>query len=532
MNKKILSLLILVLILFPVFGKSKLGGEARLSFGLIHRNDQGWPVWDFGFLNNSEANFSLMLDENTRELNSDSDGMYAEVKARADVRIKASQYPIVTNGGWKKVPDKFFKFKVYLDHFNVVIDRKTNFKVSLMGSLSETRYAKGWETEENGSVIGTSTFISKTALLTNEPLKNSASPCNGWIPGLAIIYGKLSLSIGIDAGYGNHIENDFGEKYNSNTYASRNIGMLLLLAADDIQLGDILSLSGSVGFVQSSDFTVLGNRIGAQRHLVFGGKMQVTLADFLLNIGGNGNLALIMEKQYTDVWQPYSVEASGEVAYRGILPISLEIWYLDNWALWNAADKPKMCTIDNKNDLGYVYRDADGKLIKDNKTFLHQALSARFRIDPFKMFGVVIRFEDIMNQLIIGADVPIRIGGSLTITPSFEFTNNTNKKFIYGYWIPMGTKNSIAEGKVALDYEHELFKVGGSLRLGKESLMHSLYFKPAFEVSTDKIIKNLTLKFKWKGATFASMKEFYAPSLKAHGGVDAGEFVLEGSAKF
>lgn len=532
MNKKIASLLISFLILLPIFAASKFGGEARLSFGIIHRDDKGQAVWDFGFLNTSEANFKMVIDENIRETSAEN-GVYAEVKAHADVRIKAGAFPIVTHTSWKEVPPKFFKFKIYLDYFNIVFDKDRNFKLSLMGSLAETRYAKGWQVEEDyGNTIGTSPFISKSALLTNESVKGSAQPSNGWIPGLALIYGKFSLSLGIDGGYGNHITNDWGQNYNKNNYSSHNIGIILLAAADDIYLTDAIALSGTFGFVQSSDFMSLGRQLGAQRHLVFGGKAAITLGDFLFNIGGNGNLALIMQNQYTDVWQPYSLELSGQMAYKVVLPVSIDVWYLDNWALWTAGDKPLFCTYDNKDDLGFVYRDINGNFLKSNKSFLHQALSARLKVQPLPLFGITLRLEDIINQFIVGIDLPFNVTSSLVITPSFEYTNNTSKKFIMGYWIGLTNKNSITEGKLTTKYTAECFTIDGGIRIGKESLMRGFYVKPLFSISSDKLIKNLMLKFKWKGATFSSEQNGTAPSGKSHTGTDFGEFMFEAGVKF
>ncbi|MDD6957796.1 MAG: hypothetical protein SPJ08_02785 [Sphaerochaetaceae bacterium] len=561
MKKRIgVILLVSLLLASSVFAASVFTGKARLRLGAWNSYDyeKGLSKWTYGLMDKSDAKVNFIIDELIG--NTTGEGkIFGEVNATAGLRLKPgndvgfmSEW-VGPNGnpGAPWVEGKSVQFKLALNYANIVFNKEKNLKLGISGTWPQPRYAQGWEVEiDNGNTIASDPFFTyATAFKTftddgdGKSRGYQARAMGGWIPAVTFTYDKYALSLALDGGINN---NDVKDP-----------GVVALLQGNGIELADNMSLSAAFGYMQSTKMQLqkgstnnppVYEKLGAQRHLLFGlgYKWNSDLVD--LAVGLNGNVSLNNNKWVydyivgvagADYNEQHGIEASLNFAYKGDFKVNLDAWFLDNLGLWANANEPDFVTYRNEHDLGYVYRRADGNFLygwgdggsaigggegsNSNNVVLHKALSFKLALRPINALGITFRLQDVLNQGIYALELPIYITDAITLTPQFEFTSATNKKYKNGSWTLEGaTANAIYEGMLGFNYAHDLFNLYASVRVGHETLGTkkdgkvdgSVYVRPYLDITSRALIDNCQLRLRWDSATFGNT--FVAPSGKYH----------------
>ena len=553
MKKRIgVILLVSLLLASSVFAASVFTGKARLRLGAWNTFDYDPNVrlskWTYGIADASDATVNFIIDELIG--NTTGEGkIFGEVNATAGLRVKPGKGKLF-DSEWNA---KAAEFKLALNYANIVFNKEKNLKLGISGTWPQPRYAQGWEVEiDNGNTIASDPFFTyATAFKTRtsdgdgKDVGFQARAMGGWIPAVTFTYDKYALSLALDGGKtGNDVKDP---------------GVVALLQGNGIELADNMSLSAAFGYMQSTKMQLQKNytnnapvyeKLGAQRHLLFGlgYKWNSDLID--IAVGLNGNVSLNDNKWVydyitglagADYNEKHGIEASLNFAYKGDFKVNLDAWFLDNLGLWASANEPDWVTYHNEHDLGYVYRRADGDFLygwgtngsragageqdsNANNVVLHKALSFKLALRPINALGITFRLQDVLNQGIYAIELPIYITDAITLTPQFEFTSATNNVYQNGSWKLVGdTKNAIYEGMLGFNYAHDLFNLYASVRIGHETLAtdkagkvsdSAIYVRPYLDITSRALIDNCQLKLRWDSATFGNA--FSAPSRKYH----------------
>ena len=524
MKKKVgIILLISLLVISSVFA-STFTGKARLRLGAWNNGTGSGKNWNYGFLDKSEAELKFILQELIGSTTGE--GKYfAEVEAAATARLKAGDKWTYFDAEWYNDPS--VQFKAQFNKANIVFDKDKNFKLGINGTWNQPRYARGWEVElDNGNLIQSDPFFTyATAFEDPKHVAKNATASNGWIPGITLSYDKFAFSFALD---GNRHGNPVNDP-----------GLVALFQANNLTVMDGMNVSVAAGYMQSTKMVVSNGAdaetpVGPQRHILFGFGLNYAsdLVKFDLGVNGNYNV-----DKNNKAWtydgnllngvgsEAHGVEASINFAYLGDVQINFDAWFLDNLGLWSDANVPTLVTMGNQFDLGFVYRNADGEFFIDdtaNPFALHKALSMQLGVQPIDALKINVRAQDIINQLIIGADFPIFITDAITLTPTFEYTNDTAKKYTAstGWKRDAGVKaNSIIQGMLQFNYKHDLFNLYASVRIGTETQATTtsgkgtpIHVRPYLKISSDALVDNLILSLVWEKATFGNQAD--APSGK------------------
>ncbi|HAL18739.1 MAG TPA: hypothetical protein DCO86_03860 [Spirochaetaceae bacterium] len=530
-----------------LFAASSFGGKARLRLGV--KKDTNNDNFRYGMEDASDANFNFELLENTKNI-AGKGSTYAEISAIAKIRFKRVTDSLTFNWNDISLTDRL-QYMIGLNYANLVFDAEKNFKLGISGISPVQRYAQGWEVElDNGNTIGTTPFMTfNTAFKSdNDYYQNYVRAHGGWLPAMTLTYGKAALSLGLAGGYGPGSKDD--------------PSYLVLLQGNDMVVSDGTKLSGNIGIFRNNALIVPGvtvtedgpqHQTSDQTHLLYGAKLDYKKDDVALKIGATGNAKIASgdDLPFTDVDEANAIEASLNFAYTGDIKASIDAWFLDNQALWADDDEPDWVTYENTADLGYVYRRADGSFLGKeqrrgvNNVTLHKALSVRANVQPIDMLGITLRGQDLLNQCIIGLDAPIKVSDDLTITPTFEYTVDTEKTYADGSWSNNGEANPIIEGQVACNYKQPMYTIYGYIRAGSElhadrfqkdgkAGSNSLWIKPYLNIQTRNLIDGARLTFQWSHGTFNTDGELdgWVPSDKYHAGSGIGRIYVEARIDF
>lgn len=534
MKKRIgVILLVSLLLASSVFAASVFTGKARLRLGAWNSNDG--RSWTYGLLDASDAKVVFMLDELIG--NTTGEGkIFGEVSAKASIRLKAGN-DVGFMSNWF---DKSTQYRLDMQYANIVFNKEKNLKLGISGTWPQPRYAQGWEVEiDNGNTIASDPFFTYSTAFENSANKLGQIG-GGWFPAITLTYDKYALSLSVDGGATSFAGN-----------SAKDPGVIALFQANGIELADNMMLSAAVGYMQSSGIKYVTNAetltmepLGVQRHMLFGlgYKWNTDLVD--LALGVNGNVALNNNPWVYDYAfgmlvgtnENHGIEASLNLAYKGDFKVNLDAWFLDNLGLWASDNQPDWVTYTNAFDLGYVYRRADGEFLNGyedskkgnqddgtNLVALHKALSLRLALRPIDALGITLRAQDVLNQGIYAIELPIYITDAITLTPQFEFTSATNKKYRNGSWQLNGaTANAIYEGMLGFNYAHDLFNLYASVRVGHETLGTtkdgkvdgSVYVRPYLDITSRALVDNCQLRLRWDSSTFGNTVA--SPSLKYH----------------
>ena len=565
MKKKVgVILLISALVVSSLFAASSFTGKARLRFGV-------WGIGSgnekYGFIDKSDAAVKFMI----QELIGSSTGegkIFAEVEAGADLRVKT-----VNDASFlaEWMADRPIQYKLYFNKANLVFNKDLNLKLGINGTWQQPRYAKGWEVEiDNGNTIESTPFFTYSTAFEGDEGDRRYRAMGAWMPAVSLTYDKFAFSFGLD---GNSVKG-----WGKNTTSSP--GVVALFQGNGIELADGMDLSVALGYMQSNDMYIITGTdaagkfvkqsLGLQQHILFGLGYNYTSDIFDISFGANGNASVnsnpwtYESKVMGNKNQQYALEASLNMAYKGDVKFNFDAWYLDNQGLWSDGDEPDWVTYHNAADLGYVYRRYDGDWLTPygttgtdgaeqgtwaNNTLLHQALSAQATVQPIDMLAVTLRGQDLLNQQILGLDLPVNVGSGVTITPSFEATLDTGKTYDFdkALWTNnSATKNRIYEGKLAVNYAHDLFNLYAYVRVGHETQAvknntstagGTFYIRPYLDLTSTALIDNCKLTLRWQSATFGNAAS--SPSGKYHSGVgtngkqtNGGEIYVEARINF
>ena len=538
MKKKVgIILLISLLVISSVFA-STFTGKARLRLGAWNNDTGSGKNWNYGFLDKSEAELKFILQELIGSTTGE--GKYfAEVEAAATARLKAGDKWTYFDAEWN---EKNVQFRVQFNKANIVFDKDKNFKLGINGTWNQPRYARGWEVElDNGNLIESDPFFTYATAFENvKHIEKNATALDGWIPGVTLSYDKFAFSFALDGGLTNNKAND--------------PGLVALFQANNLTVMDGMNVSVAAGYMQSNtmkiqsykdvqidtdddgtpDATVtvpFAKDVKSQRHILFGFGLNYAsdLVKFDLGVNGNynvdkNNYAWTFDGNNGAGSEAHGVEASINFAYLGDVQINFDAWFLDNLGLWSDANVPTFVTMNNSYDLGFVYRNYNGDFIggfdSASPFALHKALSMQLGVQPIDALKINVRAQDILNQLIIGADFPIYITDAITLTPTFEYTNDTEKKYTASNgWKNSGKANSIIQGMLQFNYKHDLFNLYASVRIGTETQATTtsgkgtpIHVRPYLKISSDALVDNLILSLVWEKATFGNQAD--APSGK------------------
>lgn len=552
MKKKVgIILLISLLVISSVFA-STFTGKARLRLGAWNNGTGSGKNWNYGFLDKSEAELKFILQELIGSTTGE--GKYfAEVEAAATARLKAGDDWSNFSGEWDAT--KNVQFKVQFNKANIVFDKDKNFKLGINGTWNQPRYARGWEVElDHGNLIQSDPFFTYvTAFESDNHIQYNATASCGWIPGITLSYDKFAFSFALD---GNRHGNPVNDP-----------GLVALFQANNLTVMDGMNVSVAAGYMQSNtmkifdkvepqaDGTVklITQFVGPQRHILFGFGLNYAsdLVKFDLGVNGNYNVDK-NQKAWTydgyhepEINEPHGVEASINFAYLGDVKVNFDAWFLDNLGLWSDANVPTFITMGNQFDLGLVYRNYKGEFFTDNTAnpfALHKALSMQLGVQPIDALKINVRAQDIINQCIIGADFPIYITDAITLTPTFEYTNDTEKTYTKSGWKNAGKANSIIQGMLQFNYKHDLFNLYASVRIGTETQATTksgkgtpIHVRPYLRISSDALVDNLILSLVWEKATFGNQTK--SPSDKYYsiygdGTQNFGDIYLEARINF
>ncbi|MDY3768568.1 MAG: hypothetical protein SOZ83_03050, partial [Sphaerochaetaceae bacterium] len=292
MKKRIgVILLVSLLLASSVFAASVFTGKARLRLGAWNSYDRRERLskWTYGLMDKSDATVNFIIDELIG--NTTGEGkIFGEVNATAGLRVKPGKGQLF-DSEWNA---KAAEFRLALNYANIVFNKEKNLKLGISGTWPQPRYAQGWEVEiDNGNTIASDPFFTyATAFKTRtsdgdgKDSGYQARAMGGWIPAITLTYDKYALSLALDGGI------------TGNT--AKDPGVVALLQGNGIELADNMSLSAAFGYMQSTkmqlqkDYTnaPVYEKLGAQRHLLFGlgYKWNSDLVD--LALGVNGNVAL------------------------------------------------------------------------------------------------------------------------------------------------------------------------------------------------------------------------------------------------
>lgn len=561
MKKKVgILLLISILAVSSLFARSSFSGKARLRLGFWN---MGKSDWSYGFTDKSDATVKFMV----QELIGSSTGegkIFAEVEAGANLRVKATDESLLAEWTTSAIT-----FNLFFNKANLVFDKDHNFKLGINGTWTQPRYAKGWEVEiDNGNTIATTPFFTYSTAFESQNGLRPYRAMGAWMPAISLTYENYTISFGLDGaskGWGNN--------------SRKEPGIVALFQGNGIQLTDGMDLSVALGYMQSKDMFIATEikdakgsyykeELALQQHILFGVGYNYTSDLFDASVALNGNAAVngnpwtyestVLRKKA----QQYALEGSLNLAYKGNVKFNFDAWYLDNQGLWSDGDEPDYVTYHNAADLGFVYRRFDGDWLTPysasgdgrasegnyaNNVLLHQALSFRASVQPIDLVGVTFRAQDLLNQQILGLDVPLSFG-AITFTPSFEVILDTNKTFDFEKvrWVNASTPNRVIEGMLGLNYAHDLFNLYASVRMGHEtastkynstSSKGSFYFRPYVSLTSTALIDNCKLELRWQKATFGNA--LTSPSKKYHSSVDengkqnqGGEIYIEARINF
>ena len=543
MKRKIaITALVAFVSVSSLFAASSFKGKAVLRLGVQKLTNE--EEVKYGLLDKTKASAELYLLENTKNL-AGKGSTYGEISAYAQIRVREFQRLAMDNNWYKLDDSGFLQMRLGLNYANLVFDADKNFKLGIAGISPAQRYAKGWEVElDNGNTIGTTPFMTYNTAFKKEyvNLVVPYSPMRahgGVIPALTLTYGKAALSLGLVGGFGRVGDN-------------KNPNYLVMLQGNDMVVADGFKLSGNIGIYHNKelrvfDYANLGEVNSDQTHLLFGAKFDYKKDDvsFVAGVTGNAKIASPDGLAYTDVNESVSTEASINFAYTGDVKASIDAWWLDNQALWSNDDEPDEVTYDNSSDLGFVYRNADGQFLGEagdgsNNVTLHKALSVRANIKPVDAVGFTLRGQDLLNQGILGLDVPVKVSDDVTITPSVTYTLDTKKTYRDGAWVADAAgANPIIEGQLAVNYKHSLFSLFGYVRLGSEynAAAHggsaALWIVPYLDIVSKTLIDGARLTLRWqKGCFNLDGMGSATPSGKKHGGSGIGEIYLEARIDF
>ena len=516
MKKKVLLAFFVILLTATasIFAASSFKGKARLRFGFEETYKH---VKRYGILDKSDFTGSFFLEESTKSAKGNGDksavkGAYAEVEAYAKFRSKFFAQPL--NDIWISVSN--LKYRVGFNKARFVFDEKNNFAIALFGHTPMHRFAHGWEYEvdtftriETEPFATTSTAMYKKS--TSGAKYNRAQ--GGYFPNIGITYDKFSIGFGIDGGYG-------GDSYAIGEKATfDNPDYLLTLGVNDMTISDEMKFSVEAGVYNSSRMTYGIQRLGQQSHILYGGQFVYKTKDLSVEAGATGNYRFNKGGQaYTDVDERNAIEASLNISMKGDFALDFDAWFLDNQALWSDANEPDEVTYNNRGNLGFVYRDKDGGIFTgetgsdgasgDNNRHLHKALSMQLAMKPTKDIGVTIKAQDVLNQGIYSVLIPLKVSKQLTITPVYELTVDTKKTYQDGRWDHFGDDekaNMVNEGRVEVNYKHDLFSLFGYIRVGGESCNEGFYIVPYIDINSKKIIDGATLRFRWTDGVLGSI---------------------------
>lgn len=555
MKKKIgIALLVSLLVAASAFAASSFSGKARLRVGGWH---QYGGHWVYGMQDKSDAYLVFMI----QELIGSSTGegkVFAEVEAGAQLRMKNIAAPL--NSEWTNPetgegnfgsPAKL-RFRLFFNKASIVLDKEKGIRLSISGVWPQPRYAKGWEVEiDNGNTIASDPFFTYSTAYESIT-KTQRRATGAWIPAITFSYDKYAFSFGIQG----------STAFNKNPYfAEAGLGLAALFQANGIKLGENMDLSVAAGYMQSPNMQVNVTPLDLQQHILYGLGFNYKSDTLDVSLGANGNISVndnpwvadYVDGTFIDLMgehDRFGTEASFNLALKGDFKLNIDAWYLDNLGLWSSDNQPEFVTFHNKADLGFVYRQADGTFLRctdddsgngyDN--VLHRALSARISMQPIDMLGVTVRAQDILNQGIYGVDLPIKVVDGLTLTPTFEVTLDTEKKFDAGKWTNNGEKNTIYEGCLGINYSHELFNIFATIKGGtetgatkKDGTTGTFYVKPYLSVTSTSLIDNCRLELRWQAAAFTNAAK--SPSDKYHslngaGEIPFGDIYLEARINF
>lgn len=557
MKKKVgVILLISLLVISSVFAASTFKGKVRLRLGAWNNVSNGYSSsneWQYGFLDKSDAKVVFML----QELIGSSTGegkIFGEVEAQASARLKAGNDVDLFDSEWYAL--KPIQYRLQFNKANIVFDKDKNFKLGIAGTWAQPRYAKGWEVElDNGNLIQSDPFFTYATAFEGKGNSVYYSAYGAWTPAVTLTYDKFAFSFTVSGGqYGNPLDDPT---------------LVALFQANKLSVMEGMDISVAAGYMQSTKMRIAKSApgtnvwdiatdtegddvsisIGRQRHILFGFGLDYStdLVDFALGV--NGNYALTdnpwvydYANGFIDGNEKHGLEASINFAYKGDFKINFDAWYLDNLGLWADANTPDDVTYGNQFDLGYVYRRADGSLPSDSgkadlSLTLHRALSLKLAVQPIDMLGIALRGQDLLNQMIIGLDLPIYVNDAITITPSFEYTAATNKQYNTkgkdkGWSLNGATANAVYQGILAFNYKHDLFNLFASVRIGSETTapysggkdgektLGLVHIRPYVKMSSDALVDNVILSFVWEKATFGNQS--YSPAGKYYGQHDDG----------
>lgn len=554
MKKRIgVILLVSLLLASSVFAASVFTGKARLRLGAWNTFDYKvtkLSQWTYGLADKSDATVNFIIDELIG--NTTGEGkIFGEVNATAGLRVKPGKGKLF-DSEWN---NQAAQFRLALNYANIVFNKEKNIKLGISGTWPQPRYAQGWEVEiDNGNTIASDPFFTyATAFKTRtsdgdgDKVGFQARAMGGWIPAVTFTYDKYALSLALDGGT------------TGNT--AKDPGVVALLQGNGIELADNMSLSAAFGYMQSNKMKMqIGPyndgakdyeraELKEQRHLLFGlgYKWNSDLVD--LAVGLNGNVSLNDNPWVYDYVkgiagagynEQHGIEASLNFAYKGDFKVNFDAWFLDNLGLWANANEPDWVTYHNEHDLGYVYRRADGNFLygwgnadndisgeqdsNTNNVVLHKALSFKLALRPINALGITLRAQDVLNQGIFALELPIYITDAITLTPQFEYTMETNKKYENGLWtLRDNRKNAIYEGMLGFNYAHDLFNLYASVRIGHETQAtdkdgnasnSAIYVRPYLDITSRALIDNCQLRLRWDSATFGNT--FNALSGKYH----------------
>ena len=525
MKKFTLFLAAMALCAGSVFAASSFSGKARIRLGMFQKWNGTENVITFGLADKADTTFKFFLVEEIKSKAGEG-GVYGEVSALAQLRFKKYQHRTL-DFNWYDINTLPLKYQFGFNYANLVFDKEKNFKLGIQGINPVQRYARGWEIEvDNGNTIATTPFFTYGTVFENTD-ETVARARGGWMPAMTLTYDKVALTIGLDGGYGGSGDED-------------HINGLALFQANDVVVSDGLRMSGNIGYFNSFAMKMGAVSLAHQSHLLYGLKFDYVGEDMSLVIGATGNWNVAKDSEtanFTDVDDKNAIEASLNFDYRGDIKASADVWFLDNQALWSDDDEPDEVTYDNPADLGFVYRDKDGNFLTNNNTTLHKALSARIMVNPVPMLGVTLRAQDVLNQGIYGIDVPVWLSRSFKITPSFEYTVDTEKTYNQdtNKWENAGDANDIIEGNLAFNYYDPMFNLYAYCRFGQESDNDTtgFYFRPYLDVTSKTLINGARLSLRWQKATFTTKSDNHTSlSGKYHNGSAFGEIYLEARIDF
>ena len=574
MKKKVgIFLLISLLVISSVFAASTFTGKARLRLGAWNNNMGSGYDWKYGLMDKSEAELKFILQELVGSTTGEGK-IFGEVEAEAAIRYKVGDDVSIFSGEW--LSPKNIQYKLQFNKANIVFDKDKNFKLGIAGTWAQPRYARGWEVElDNGNLIESDPFF--TYATAFEDYKSGNVIASGaWIPAITLEYDKFAFSFALDgritksantwddpglvalfqankltvmdgmdvsvaAGYMQSnamtltsVTNN-GTDFDASTMVKVAVGSRQLDYTANQYFEVVLGPNtGKTNAAGKTYYGIDNTSVGSQRHILFGFGLSYASDLVKLDLGLNGNYELTGNPWNYDTFnkinrmdnEPHGVEVSINFAYLGDFKINFDAWFLDNLGLWADANTPSFITYANNFDMGYVYRNAEGGWLgEDNgiSSILHKALSMKLYLQPIDMLGITLRGQDLLNQMIIGLELPIYINDAMTLTPSFEFTAATNKTYSNGTWslADGDTANAIYQGMLAFNYKHDLFNLYASLRVGSETLSRDkdgnqgVHVRPYVKLSSDALVDNLILSFVWEKATFGT--QLTSPALKYYG---------------